>query len=238
MPGVAGYFDKVELKVVQVKQYKYLLADISAAIKQYWERRREGKVLKFSKPKATWSVFATDVKFDDEASSDRDDTIATAFTATRELKLTDTNTKNKIKNKRRKNNRERRNNNNITNQNQSQLRGESQRDKSHSPVSETYPHPRRANRAEKRDKKQVCEPFSACDSTTHSFTKCYLVKGQDKDWIPEKNWETFRNNMKVATVKKRVDDFRTWQKSFEDWRCTNGSIVKEKIIGRVSVLLR
>ncbi len=202
--------------MVQEKQYKYSPADISAAIQQYWERRRESIVLKFSKPKATRSAFATDVIFDDEEPPDIDDTIATASTATREPKPTDTNTKNKIKNKRRKNNRERRNNNNITNQNQSQLRGESQRDRSRSPVSQTRPHPRSAHRAEKRDKKQVRKPCSAYGGTTHSFTRCYLVQGQDKDWIPEKNRETFRSNMKVATFKKMVDDFRTSQKSFED----------------------
>ncbi len=44
--------------------------------------------------------------------------------------------------------------------------------------------------------------------------------------------------MKVVTFKKRVDDFKTSQKSFEDWRCEDGSIVKEKIMGRVSALSR
>lgn len=58
VPGVAGYFDDVERKVVQGKQHKYSPADISAAISQYWERRREGTVLKFSKPKVTRSAFS------------------------------------------------------------------------------------------------------------------------------------------------------------------------------------
>ena len=216
VPGVAGYFDEVERKVVQGKQYKYLPADISAAIQQYWERQRRSKLLKFSKSKATRSAFVTDVTFDDEEPTDIDDTIATASTATREPKFTDTNTKNKIKDEKRKNNRERRNNNNITNQNQSQLLGESQRDRSRSPISETRLHPQRANQAEKRGKKQVRKPYSECGGTTHSFTRCYLVQGQDKDWIPEKNRKTFRSNMKMATFKKKVDEFRTSQKSFED----------------------
>ena len=68
--GVAGYFDEVEKKVVQGKQHKYLPANISAAIPQYWERQREGTILKFSKPKATRLVFATSIMFDGEKASD------------------------------------------------------------------------------------------------------------------------------------------------------------------------
>ncbi|MCJ1349118.1 hypothetical protein MMC31_007354 [Peltigera leucophlebia] len=82
VPGVAGYFDQVERKVVHGKQHKYLPADISAAIQQYWERRREGTVLKFSKPKATRSAFATGVTFDGEEASNVENTAATATAAT------------------------------------------------------------------------------------------------------------------------------------------------------------
>ena len=70
VPGVAGYFDEVERKVVQGKHYKYSPTDISAAIQQYWERRREGTILKFVKPKATRSAFTTGVTFDSEEASD------------------------------------------------------------------------------------------------------------------------------------------------------------------------
>ncbi|MCJ1347915.1 hypothetical protein MMC31_006145 [Peltigera leucophlebia] len=189
VPGVAGYFDEVEQKVVQGKQHKYLLSDIT---------------------------FATGVTFDGKEASNVEDTAATATAATKELKPADTTMKNKNKNKRKKNNREGRNNNSITSQNQSQPRGQSQRDRSCSPVPETRPHPRRANWAEKRDGKQVRELCLACGGTSHSFTRCYLVQGQDKDWIPNENRETFRSNMKVATFKRRVDDFKASQKSFEN----------------------
>lgn len=64
VPGVAGYFDDVERKVVQGKQHKYSVADISAAIQQYWERRREGTVLTVSKSKVTRSAFSTGITFD------------------------------------------------------------------------------------------------------------------------------------------------------------------------------
>ena len=206
VPGVAGYFDEVERKVVQGKQHKYSPADISAAIQQYWERRREGTVLKFSKPKVTRSAFATGITFDGKEASDIADPAVIATSVTQKTQLFDTNTKNR--NKRRKNN--------ATNHHQSRPRNQSQRDRSCSPVPETRPHPRRANRTEKRDRKQGREPCSACGGTSHSFTRCYLVLGQDKDWIPEENQETFRSNMKVASFKQRVDDFRASQKSFED----------------------
>ena len=210
VPGVAGYFDEVERRVVQGKTDKYTPADISAAIQQYWERRREGTVLKFPKPKATRSAFATGVTFDNEEASDIGDTAVTPTTITKKSPLSDTNTKNR--NKRRKNNREAGRNNKNT----SQPRTYSHRNRSRSPIPETRTHPRRANRTEKRDAKQGREPCSACGGVSHSFTRCYLVLGQDKDWIPEENRETFRSNMEVASFKKRVDDFRTSQKSFED----------------------
>ena len=102
VPGVAGYFDEVERKVVQGKTDKYTSADISAAIQQYWERRREGTVLKFVKPKATRSVFATGVTFDGEEASDIGDSAVTPTTIIKKSQLSNINTKNK--NKKRKNN--------------------------------------------------------------------------------------------------------------------------------------
>ena len=60
--------------------------------------------------------------------------------------------------------------------------------------------------------------------------------GQDKDWIPKENQETFRKNIKVTFFKQRVDDFRASQNSFEDWRCADKSITKEKIMGTTSAL--
>ena len=102
VPGVAGYFDEVERKVVQGKQHKYSPADISAAIQQYWERRKEGTVLKFSKPKTTRSACATGVTFDSEEASDIADPAVIATFVTQKTQPSDTNTNNK--NKRRKNN--------------------------------------------------------------------------------------------------------------------------------------
>ena len=43
--------------------------------------------------------------------------------------------------------------------------------------------------------------------------------------------------MKVASFKKRVDNLKTSQKSFKNWRYLDRSSSQEKIIGRVSALL-
>lgn len=106
------------------------------------------------------------------------------------------------------------------------------------PIPETYTHPYRANWIKKRDKKQGCELCSTCVNVNHFFTRYYLVLGQNKDRISEKNWETFRSNIEVAFFKKKVDDFRTSQKSFEDWWCTDKSSSQNKIMSRISALLR
>lgn len=43
--------------------------------------------------------------------------------------------------------------------------------------------------------------------------------------------------MEGTSFKKKVDDFRISQKFFEDWRYKDESIIKEKIIDKVSTLL-
>ena len=91
-----------------------------------------------------------------------------------------------------------------------------QHNKSRLPIPETRPDPRRANQIEKRDGKQDCEPCLACGSVSHFFTRCYLVLGQDIKRIPENNRKTFRGNMEALFFRKRVDDFKASQKSFED----------------------
>lgn len=84
------------------------------------------------------------------------------------------------------------------------------------PVSETWLHPWRANQTKKRDKNQGCKLYLTYGGINHSFTRCYLVLDQDKDWISKENQKTFKKNMKVASFKQKVNDFRASQKSFED----------------------
>ena len=128
--GVAEYFDEIERKVVQGKQNKYLPADISAAIQQYWERQKEDIILKFSKPKVTQLPFATGITFDSEETSDIADPAVIAISITQKTQPFITHIKNR--NKKRKNN--------ATNHHQSRLCNQSQRDRGCSPVSKTRPY--------------------------------------------------------------------------------------------------
>ena len=66
----------------------------------------------------------------------------------------------------------------------------------------------KANQVEKREKKQVRKPCLVYGNASHSFTKYYLIQSQDKDWILKENQETFRNNIKVSSFRKKVNDFK------------------------------
>ena len=102
------------------------------------------------------------------------------------------------------------------------------------PILETGFRPRKANQTEKRDGKQGCKPCLAYEDVNHSCTRCYLVLGQDKEWIPKDNWETFRGNIEVPSFRNKVDNFKVSEKSFEDWRCEDGSSSQDKIMNKVS----
>lgn len=147
---------------MQGKTDKYMPANIKAAIQQYWERQREGTILKFVKPKATRSAFTTSITFDGEEATDIGDSTVVPTTITKKSKLFDTNTKSR--NKKKKNNHQ---------------AGHCNR--SRSPIPKIRTHLRRANQTEKRDVKQSHETCSAYGGVSHSFIRCYLVLGQDKD---------------------------------------------------------
>ena len=214
---------------MQRKTDKYRLSAISATIHQYWERRQEGIVLKLVKPKATWSAFATGVTYDSEKASDIANSAVVPTTIIKKFQLPNINTKNWSK--KRKHNREVGRNNNT-----SQMHTYSQYNISRLPIPDPCTHPRRANRMEKRYGKEGCELCSVYEGVSHFFTRCYLVLGQDKEWIPKDNREIFRVNMKVLSFRKKVDDFKASQKSFEDWRYKNKSSRQDKIMGKVLAL--
>ena len=53
----------------------------------------------------------------------------------------------------------------------------------------------RPNRAAKRDQRhRGRDPCSGCGGKTHSFTQCYLVLGEERDWLPEEARETIKSN--------------------------------------------
>lgn len=180
VPALRGYFDTVEHRVMEQKQGKYSTASVSAAIQQNWERIVQGQVVKRAKPKATRSLFSTE-----EATSNREEADSSEGTKTQTKKIGKRGGKGK---------RERR-------------EERSQRSQSRSPS----PRPRsrsrspRPHRAKKRGDRQPC---SACGGFSHSFATCFLVRGQEKDSIVEEARDRFTKNMKVASFKKKVDDYR------------------------------
>lgn len=97
-------------------------------------------VLKFSKPKVTWSAFSISIIFNNEEVSDNIELIVTSITATKNTQSFNTNAKNKNKNKRRKNNQDGYNNNNTLNYPPSQLYDQLQNDKNCSPGPKTCFH--------------------------------------------------------------------------------------------------
>lgn len=68
-----------------------------------------------------------------------------------------------------------------------------------------------------KDRKYVFKSCLVCDDTSLFFIEYYLFLAQDKDRISKQNWETFRNNMKMTSFKRKIDDFKTGQKFFKDW---------------------
>lgn len=234
VPGIASCFDDREQKVVQEKQYKYLPADISVAIQQYWKHQMKGTVLKFLKPKVTRLAFFTSNKFDKKKILDTIKLTVTFIAANKNAQSFNINIKNKNKNKRRKNNWEEYINTITSNHSQSQLCDQSQGDTSHWSVPKSCPHLQIVNKTKKKNRKHGRESYLKSDDTNYFFTRFYLILGQDKDWILVENQKTFRSNMKVVSFKKTVDNFKSSQKSFEDWYCMDERSVKEKIMGGAS----
>ena len=176
VPDLTGYFDTVETNMQEEATEKYTYASVAAAIEQRWERKKQGTIIRYSKPKATRSAF-TAATFDgeeppqDENATEGQDSI--------------------IGKKKSKKSKERRNT-------------RKDRSRSRSPAPEDHT----AAKSDKRDKTLGTFPCTACGGTTHSFMRCYLVQGKDKDWISEEARETFRNNMKAASFKEEVDKVR------------------------------
>lgn len=79
-------------------------------------------------------------------------------------------------------------------------------------------------------------PCIIYDSVSHSFIRCYLVWGQDKNLIPKNNQDIFKSNMEITSFKKKVYNFKTSQKLFKDWEYIDKSSSLNKIIGKVLAL--
>ena len=184
------FFETVEFAIRKGDVAQYDQASISAEIQQCWEVKKQGSTLQLTKPKPTRSAF-TAATFDGEEPPEAEDADVT-FNGEEPPETEDADAE-KGKQKKRSKKSERR----------------KKRSRSRSPAPE--------DRTNRSDRKQSYGPCQACGGPNHSFRRCYLVPGQDKDkdWISEKARETFRNNMKVASFKKEVDKRRDEKKSDE-----------------------
>ena len=77
VPGLTVYFETVERHVLQKKQHKYSVKAISSAIQYNWERRKEGSIMRYQRPRNTCSAFATDATFNGKKAPEAEDTTAT-----------------------------------------------------------------------------------------------------------------------------------------------------------------
>lgn len=160
IPGLTVYFQTMERHVLQNKQHKYSVKDISNAIQYNWERRKEGSVVRYSKSRNIQSAFATDATFDGEEAPEAKDTTA-----------------NKKKSKKRP----------------------LGHNKANTSAGQTF------KRKDNKDESVLC---STCSESKHCFSRCYLVWGEEKDWILEESQKLFRKNMKDLAFWQRVENQR------------------------------
>lgn len=165
VPGLTVYFQTVKRHVLQNKQHKYSVKNISNAIQYNWKRRKEGSVVWYPRPRNTRSAFATDATFDGEEVPKAKDTTA-----------------NKKKSKK--------------------------RPRSHSKADTSAGQTVGQSRFKRKDNKDESIPCSACGGSKHRFSRCYLVWGEERDFILEESRELFRKNMKDLAFWQRVKDQR------------------------------
>ena len=190
VPDLIAFFSNVKQSIRKGTTAEYTSAEISSSIHFYWEHRKQRSTLKpVNKPKATRSAFtAQDATLNGEEAPDASVTSDSAETTAGAAKQSKRSTKRKQR-KSRNPQRGRRTDSTEEDSNQSSNRSRSPK----------------ANRT-KSDRKR--DPCDACGGTSHAFSECYLVLGQERDWLSDEAREAFKNNMKAANFKKRVDDYR------------------------------
>ena len=198
VPELSVFFAQVQLNLEAGNTAGYSHSSVSLTIQRRWEHKSVGLSLRvINRPKATRSAFATDVTFNEEAAPDVSDTTNTTTVSL---------AKKKGNRRGRRSNRGRQGGSKVRDRSRS-----SKPDRSRSPKPDRN-QPLRQTQAAKRDNKYRNDPCSACGGSSHSFNRCYLVQGKDRDWILEENREIFRSNMDVASFKKKVEDFRkAWE---------------------------
>lgn len=187
VPDLAAFFSNVKQGIWKGTTAEYTLPEISSSIHFYWEHRKQRSTLKpVNKPKATQSAFATqgptlNGEEAPDASVTPESAEATAKTTAEAAKQP----KQLTKRKQRKG------------QNQQRRRTDSNEESSNQPSSNRSRFPKsRTTNNRKHD------PCTACGGTSHTFSRCYLVLGLERDWLTDEAQDAFKNNMKAASFKK------------------------------------
>lgn len=76
-----------------------------------------------------------------------------------------------------------------------------------------------SKRLDNKENKYLCV---VCEGDNHTYQKCYLVYGKDKDWIPKENRNKFKENMKKPLFKQRVKGCWKWTKKHRKKRSDDG----------------
>lgn len=209
------FFNLVEtnLRVGNTAQYSY--ASIVAELQQTWERKRQGQSLCRTRSRTTRSAFATDVMFDGEEALDGVETVrdtaavaASAATATPATAKKSTARKSKSRNKKKKDNQTQHRSQSNQDENRSQSSSPTHRRRSRLPASRPSKSEKRASRNGKK--------CIACDGDSHSYKRCFLVLGEDKDWISEERRVAFRKNMKDKKMKEKVDSYKQARETLDN----------------------
>lgn len=90
--------------------------------------------------------------------------------------------------------------------------------------------------SKRRDNKNENFPYLACSESKHYFNRCYLVWGEEKDWIPEESQKLFGKNIRDSVFRQRVEDQRKKKKENKSkkqennitWRCAGRRKAKVK----------
>lgn len=223
VPALASYFSTISANIIINNTDQYTPNLLSAMIKNFYEMRKQSSSLRLmNRPRATRSAFATQgVTYDGEEAPE------SAAAATADT----TGTKGKGK-RGRKSGKSR-----PIKRSQSLKRSRSQsRSKTPPPAhssrrqtrTRTPPPPAQSTRSllapsdnrsrsrsprlgrpAKRDQRRAPrDPCSACGGNSHNFDRCFLVLGTERPWITDESRETFRENLKKADFKKKVEDAR------------------------------
>ena len=177
---LAVYISNIKLDIQRGNTAAHTPTSVASTIQWHWQYKKQGFALRVSKPKTTCSAFTAQ-----EASPEDNDELAAA-----EASKSNKKSKKKTSGKRKR-----------TNEKSSAA---SSAPNVVAAVTTSGATTNSAN-SPKRTKQHHC---TACGGDRHTYDCCYLVLGEDKD----KDWldrETFDNNMKVASFKKKVENYRS-----------------------------